>query len=678
MVKKYVFGKPFCTEAVVKDIVLQDGKIPFFEEKVEKNITLTYQLSQHDVLYGLGESNRGINKRGYLYESFCSDDPSHTEDKVSFYGAHNFLIVDGKERFGIFIDHPGKVSFDCGYASSSELKIESEGSDATIYFIEGSTLKEICKEFRSMIGQSYIPPKWAFGYGQSRWSYMNRQEIIDVAKGYRENKIPLDAIYMDIDYMQSYKDFTVNQDSFPDFKEMVHELKEQGIRLVPIIDAGVKIEEGYDIYEEGVRDGYFCKKENGENFVAAVWPGACHFPDVLNKEARRWFGHKYHRLTDLGIEGFWNDMNEPAIFYTNDALDETIKYISSQKGKNLDLQGVWDLKGKVLGLANHALYYEQFYHEIDGKKIRHDQVHNLYGYYMTRAAGEAFDEISPNKRILLFSRASYIGMHRYGGIWTGDNCSWWSHILLNIKMMPSLNMCGFLYSGADLGGFGGNTSEELLMRWLAVGIFTPLMRNHSALGTRRQELFMYEHIDDFKNLLQLRYALIPYLYSEYMKAALKDEMLIRPLSFDYEKDKHAPLVEDQLMIGESIMIAPVYTQNSTGRYVYLPEDMLFVLFKTPEEKQMSVMKKGHHYIPVQQNEVPVFIKKNHILPLGRGAEFVDELIQDSLELISYSTEECFYELYQDDGFTKEYDLLKNITKLSVKMDDTVFSNYINI
>jgi alpha-glucosidase len=216
------------------------------------------------------------------------------------------------------------------------------------------------------------------------------------------------------------------------------------------------------------------------------------------------------------------------------------------------------------------------------------------------------------------------------------------------------------------------------MRWLAVGIFTPLMRNHSALGTRRQELFKYENIEDFRNLLRLRYALIPYLYSEYMKAALKDEMLIRPLSFDYEEDKQVPLVEDQLMIGESIMITPVYTQNSTGRYVYLPEDMLFVLFKKPEEKQMSVMKKGHHYIHVQQNEVPVFIKKNHILPLGKGTDYVDEQIQDSLELISYSTKECFYELYQDDGFTKEYDLHKNITKISVKRNGNVFANNIKI
>lgn len=217
---------------------------------------------------------------------------------------------------------------------------------------------------------------------------------------------------------------------------------------------------------------------------------------------------------------------------------------------------------------------------------------------MTRSAGEAFERISPDKRILMFSRSSYIGMHRYGGIWTGDNCSWWSHILLNLKMMPSLNMCGFLYTGADLGGFGANTTRDLLLRWLALGVFTPLMRNHAALGTREQEPYQFEHIEDFRNVIGVRYRLVPYLYSEYMKAALNDDMYFKPLAFVYPDDKLARNTEDQLMIGNEIMIAPVYTQNAIGRYVYLPEEMMFVKFLGNGNMFQEILPKGIHYVEV--------------------------------------------------------------------------------
>ena len=267
-------------------------------------------------------------------------------------------------------------------------------------------------------------------------------------------------IYMDIDYMQSFKDFTVNEENFPDFPEFVQEMDDQDIRLIPIIDAGVKVEPGYEIYEEGVKNNYFCKREDGSDFVAAVWPGDTHFPDMLNPEARKWFGDKYRFLIEQGIEGFWNDMNEPAIFYSSEGLAEA-RELAGEFAK--DTEGKthpWEMQDKMLSIANNPEDYKRFYHNVDGKKIRHDKVHNLFGYNMTRAAGEAFERIDPEKRFLMFSRSSYIGMHRYGGIWTGDNKSWWSHILLNLKMLPSLNMCGFLYTGADLGGFGSDNKRK--------------------------------------------------------------------------------------------------------------------------------------------------------------------------------------------------------------------------
>ncbi len=675
MIQKYVFGKPIETGAVVQEIPETKSEILVMNQNVmEDKVVLFCKMEEEDIIYGLGEQVRGINKRGFSYISDATDDPIHTEGKHSLYGAHNFLIVNGRKIFGIFVDNPGKVVFDVGETSMETLTITT-GKDCVIYIIEGESLKEVVKQFRQLIGRSYIAPKWAFGYQQSRWGYENEKDIREVVSGYQENGIPLEAVYLDIDYMEGYKDFTVDKEKFPKFSEFVEELKEQQIHLVPIIDAGVKVEEGYSIYEEGIANDYFCKDEKGENFTAAVWPGKVHFPDVLNTKAREWFGGKYHYLMEQGIDGFWNDMNEPAIFYSEKNLKKVIEEISAMKDENLDIHSFFYLKDLVCSLSNNSKDYASFYHNMNGRKICHKDVHNLYGFYMTKAAAEAFEKIDPEKRVLLFSRSSYIGMHRYGGIWTGDNHAWWQQLLMSIQQMPSLNMCGILYTGSDIGGFGGDTTKDLLLRWLEFGIFTPLMRNHSAAGTRKQEVYQFGDTTDFRNIIRIRYALIPYLYSEFMKAALEDEMYFRPLAFDYPEDRQAKRVEDQLMVGESIMIAPVYTQNAVGRYVYLPEEMLMVCMTSPEEKRFEVLEKGHHYISVSLNEVVFFVKKNHVLLLATLDEKVKttaDLEQASYEWIGYVSEKAEYLFYQDDGISKKYLSKKNWKVCKFTKED--FSN----
>ncbi len=675
MIQKYVFGKPIETGAVVQEIPETKSEILVMNQNVmEDKVVLFCKMEEEDIIYGLGEQVRGINKRGFSYISDATDDPIHTEGKHSLYGAHNFLIVNGRKIFGIFVDNPGKVVFDVGETSMETLTITT-GKDCVIYIIEGESLKEVVKQFRQLIGRSYIAPKWAFGYQQSRWGYENEKDIREVVSGYQENGIPLEAVYLDIDYMEGYKDFTVDKEKFPKFSEFVEELKEQQIHLVPIIDAGVKVEEGYSIYEEGIANDYFCKDEEGENFTAAVWPGKVHFPDVLNAKAREWFGGKYRYLMEQGIDGFWNDMNEPAIFYSEKNLKKVIEEISAMKDKNLDIHSFFYLKDLVCSLSNSSKDYASFYHNMNGRKICHKDVHNLYGFYMTKAAAKAFEKIDPEKRVLLFSRSSYIGMHRYGGIWTGDNHAWWQQLLMSIQQMPSLNMCGILYTGSDIGGFGGDTTKDLLLRWLEFGIFTPLMRNHSAAGTRKQEVYQFGDTTDFRNIIRIRYALIPYLYSEFMKAALEDEMYFRPLAFDYPEDKQAKRVEDQLMVGESIMIAPVYTQNAVGRYVYLPEEMLMVCMTSPEEKRFEVLEKGHHYISVSLNEVVFFVKKNHVLLLAALNEKVKttaDLEQASYEWIGYVPEKAEYLFYQDDGISKKYLSKKNWKVCKFTKED--FSN----
>lgn len=652
MIKKYVYGNPFETEAVVMNIEKTEGIMEYGKVCCEKKFSFEYEMSQKDMIFGLGQSNRGINKRGYIYISNCTDDPEHTEHKTSLYGAHNFIVVSGEKNFGLFVDSPSTVIFDIGYTHSDKLKIECEYCDVTLYVIEGQNAYDIVKQFRKLIGQSYIPPKFAFGYAQSRWGYKTKQDYREVAREYRKNHIPIDMIYMDIDYMQDFKDFTLNEQNFSDFEEFVKEMKQNNLKLIPIIDAGVKIEKGYSVYEEGVKNNYFCKREDGSDFVAAVWPNDTHFPDVLNKKARKWFGLKYKILTDKGIEGFWNDMNEPAIFYTPEGIERIKKNMKEFIEKEPSKNDVWFMRDSLRYLANNPYDYKSFYHTVDGKKIRHDKVHNLYGYNMTRAAAEGLQEIDNNRRYLLFSRSSYIGMHRYGGIWTGDNMSWWSHLLLNIKMMPSLNMCGFLYTGADIGGFGANTTRELLLRWLAFGIFTPLMRNHSAEGTRRQECYQFEKIETFKHLIEIRYRLIPYIYSEYMKAALQYDMYFKPLSFVYQSDEIAKEIEDQLLIGNEIMIAPVYTQNAKGRCVYLPEEMMMIKFVSDGTINTKQYEKGYHYIDTKLDEVVLFVRKGCCIPIAEPAEYVEQIDTKNMKLYGYDNSE--YLLYDDDGITKEY------------------------
>lgn len=670
MITKYTYGNPFQTDAVVQKLEVQNGNVPYFTVvKTEEQLQFEYTLENEEKVYGLGENVRGINKRGWIYKSCYADEPNHVEDRTSLYASHNFLVLDGgKEQFGVFFDYPGIITFDVGYTHLNELKITLSEPDADVYVMTGESILDIVKQFRQLIGRSYIPPKWAFGYQQSRWGYMNEDDIREVVKGHREKKIPLESIYMDIDYMERFKNFTVNQERFPDFPEFVKEMKAQHIHLVPIIDAGVKVEEGYDVYEEGIEKGYFCKKENGEYFVAGVWPGKVHFPDVLNKEAREWFGNKYQVLLDQGIEGFWNDMNEPSIFFAQDRMDETFDKIAELKDKNLDLDTFQQFTGLVGSLANNTDDFKKFYHNVDGKMMRHDKVHNLFGYNMTRAAGEAFERLSPEKRILMFSRSSYIGMHRYGGIWTGDNKSWWNHLLLNLRMMPSLNMVGILYTGADIGGFGADATEDLVMRWTQLAMFSPLMRNHSAMGTREQEVYRFDHVEEFRKIINIRYGLLAYIYSEYMKSALNSEMYFKPLSFVYTDDEFASQVEDQLLVGDSLMIAPVYNQNAKGRYVYLPEEMAMLRFRGVDDYDTEILPAGHHYVEAGLFEMLVFVRPNKILVLTDGGEYADEVDCDHVKALAFVKTKAEYVWYEDDGMGKDYENPDNYGRITIEKD----------
>ena len=680
MIRKYTFGKPLPTDAIVQSLPAEKCSLPYFSAHNGEDGSLTLSLSLHpeEVIFGLGQAVRGMDKRGHRYESWNSDVFNHTEERPSLYGSHNLLVFFSPERLlGLYLDDPGRITWDLGYGNRSEAVITSASGNVDVYLIEEDTLSGIARSFRKLTGRSYMPPRWAFGYIQSRWGYASEQEIRTVAEEHRKSHIPLDCICLDIDYMVDFKNFTWKPDAFPDLKKFQGEMKEDHIRLVPIIDAGIKVEEGYTPYDTGKAGDFFCKKEDGSDFVAAVWPGRCCFPDFLREDVRRWFADLYLPLLEAGIEGFWNDMNEPALFYSDEGLADAFAAADRIRSGGVDYESTWWLKDVFNGMANSMDDYRRFYHLVDGKPVRHDLVHNLYGAGMTRATAEGFRRFSPDKRLLLFSRSSFVGAHRNGGIWQGDNFSWWSHLKMALQMLPGLNLCGFLFTGCDLGGFGCNVTEDLLERFLQLGVFTPLMRNHSALHTRDQEIYRFSIWETMRDTVSVRYALLPYLYSEFMKAALRDEMLFRPLAFDYPADPRAVHTQDQLMLGEDCMIAPVCEQNAAGRYVYLPEDMLFIRFRSAQDYDLQPLEKGDHWIDLALNEFPLFVKKNHAVPLCPGGESSELLDDTTFTLLGQIGQEGALSLYRDDGFTTTPDLEKGLTQIPL-VPDKFLSRIVNV
>ena len=638
MITKYVYGDPLDTGAITAEVEGAACVEHFAVEEEADAISFSCPLGPEDTVYGLGETMGKVNKRGGRYISFNTDTAEHEDSNPSLYASHNFLIVEGTECFGVFFDTPARVTFEIDWQGSGEIRVVCDTKDLNLYQIENGSAYAVCRDLLRAVGRCYLPPLWAFGYGQSRFGYMKEQDFREVADLHEKNGLPLDFICMDIDYMDQYRDFSFDPKRFPDIEGLVRELKGRGIRLVPIVDAGVKVEPGEAVYEEGVAKGYFCRNKEGGYFGAAVWPGMTHFPDFLNRKAREWFGRQYRFYTEKGIEGFWNDMNEPAIFYSEyDKGTKRLGMLLELLGNMLFKKGQKEKKKQEL-----VRNYQSFFHDADGRRVRHYDVHNLFGAMMTRASGEGLERLLGH-RYLLFSRSSYIGAGRYGGVWTGDNTSKWEHLMLNVRHMPSLNMCGFLYSGADTGGFMGDCSRELLLRWLAFSVFTPLMRNHSCKGTKNQEAYQFGDPAAFRTIIRLRYRLLPYIYSEYMKAALTSDLYIKPVAFLYPEAKG---IEDQLLVGDSLMIAPIVREGEVQRQVFLPEEMTMVVYDG--EFCCSPCPAGWRTVHAELGEAVFFIRKNKLLPVGKVISNSREYDVENLTLLGDGRT---YELYTDDGLS---------------------------
>ncbi len=651
------FGTPFRTPAVVIDqwnsteAFTQNNIIEI--EETDNQIRLELALRNEQIVLGLGEQLGALNKRGRRYRAWCVDEPHHNPDKDALYSSHPVLFISGEPCIGLFIDYPSEMDFDIGFTQHDRIRITIPSGSADIYLWQADSLRESSREYLRLTGSSYVPPRWAFGYHQSRWSYPNDASVRAIVDKFEEHGIPLDTIHVDIDYMDGYRVFTIDEKRFPNVKKLAGDLLEKGVRLVSIIDPGVKIDPDYSVYREGIADKHFCTDDDGHPYRLAVWPGWTHLPNFLSSKTRTWWSSHVKRLTERGFAGVWNDMNEPAMFFT----DHSLKRIEDAVVKLEDKDGLqpWDIFNLRWACEDIQNYRENFktmsQHTDAGELVNHWDVHNLYGYGMTMATSQAFED--DKQRRFIFSRSSYSGMHRISGLWTGDNSSRWEHLILQMRMIQNLNLCGFLFCGADVGGFNDHVSPELLVRWTQLGALTPFFRNHSAAGTRDQEPWQFGEtiLSAVREAIRIRYALMPYIYSEFLKAANKGIPLIRPLAYQYEQPALSEF-EDQYFIGDSLMAAPVHQPNARGRYVYLPEERWLMLrMKRWDDYQTEILPAGHHYVKADLNEMLLFIPENRLLILTEPGNSTDS-VSGRYVVLGLVAEETELELWEDDGFQR--------------------------
>ena len=620
----------------------------------QKGFSVSLPLGARDAVLGLGLHMGSLNCRGSTYRLFNTDTPIHTPALKAMYGALPFIILLGEKPRGLFIDTPGEVTVDAGASTGKTLEIKVSTAGFYLTLIEGDSTADIVSRYLQLTGQAFIPPKWAFGYHQSRWSYENEAAVRRIALNMRVHDIPCDVIHMDIHYMQDYKVFTVNQERFPDVEKLGADLWEDGIRLVSIIDPGVKVEDGYSIYDEGKEKGYFCQRRDGKgDFVGAVWPGPSVFPDFFREDVRTWWGQLYKALKKKGFAGFWNDMNEPSIFYTPEAFKEfakTVHHFDKENDFSEALANVlWDK-----GVCNRESYYDEFTHNVNGEQVPNREVHNLFGTQMTKAVADALAQDEPHKRHFVLSRSSYPGMHRYAAIWTGDNHSWWEHLSLNIQQLITLNLSGFLFVGADTGGFGGDCTGEMLVRWTQLSAFAPFFRNHAAMWSRAQEPWAFddETLKLCRASIKMRYALMPYMYAEFVRSACLREPFIRGLFYDF-KDAEQRLNEDEFLCGRSILVAPVVQAAAHGRMVYLPSgSWLKVRGSALGLSGERVAKSGDTFVDAALGEIPLYLKLNSLVPmidppLHTGAGSTSEF-----RLIGFTNSSAECTILLDDGERK--------------------------
>ena len=597
-----------------------------FDPKAGTFIAVSKKLGFDEHFYGLGEKAARLDKRRGFFVNWNSDTPGYTEGRDPIYQTIPFyLALQRGVAYGIFFDNSYRSYFDFGRSSQQRAWFGAEGGELNYYFFYGPSIKKILGRYADLTGHMPLPPMWALGNQQSRWSYYPDTMVEEVAREYRQRDLPLDVIHLDIDYMRGYRVFTFDSQRFPNPKALSDKLAGQGIKLITIVDPGVKHEPRgggtdprYFVFEQGLERNYFQHRSNGQLFVPRVWPGESVFVDYTLPEARRWWGDLHRVYTDNGIAGIWNDMNEPSDF-----VDQT--------GKNqLDV-----------------VSYDE------GERTTHAKNRNTFALLMSRATYEGLERLRPDGRPYVITRAGYAGIQRYATMWIGDTNSTWDALALNIPMFTTLGLSGEPFVGSDVGGFIGRGNGELLVRSYQVSFLAPFCRNHKVIDGYDQEPWRFGkyYEDIIRKFLKLRYELLPFLYTTLEESHRTGVPLFRPLMLNYQDDPNTYNIDDQFMIGSNLLVAPILKPDVTRRLVYLPSGTWYDYWTNKKYAGGTMIT-----VDAPLDTVPMFVRGGAMIPTTTPQNYVGERPAAPITFNIYPNEKgtAAGNLYEDDGVSPGY------------------------
>jgi alpha-glucosidase len=615
--KTVINKKPFSvTYYTVDGKVINQDETGLNTSWVNESVTTYKKMQEGERFIGLGEKTGDLDRRGNGYTNWNTDAFAYATDRDPIYSTIPFYIgIHHGLNYGIFMDNTYQSDFNFGASNNRFSSFGARGGEMNYYFIYNKHLADIITSYTGLTGRMKMPPLWSLGYQQNRYSYYPETEVLRIAQTLREKKIPADGITLDIHYMDHYKVFTWDKDRFPDPKAMNQKLKNMGFKLTVIVDPGVKVEKGYGTYERGLATNVFAKYPDSTNYTGEVWPGWCNFPDFTNPKTRLWWGGELKKYGEDGISGIWNDMNEIA---------------------------TWGQK-----MPDNIIF------DYDGRKASHLQTRNVYALEMARSSYEGA-KIAFNKRPFILTRAGYAGLQRYTAIWTGDNRSEDSHMLLGVRLLNSLGLSGVAFTGMDIGGFAGGASPSLFARWIQIGAFNPYFRNHTAVNTKSAEPWTFgeEVLEVSRNYISLRYKLMPYLYSAFYEATQNGQPLMRSLAIDYTFDQtiYNTQYQNQYMFGSAFLVMPFEGAEKYGK-VYFPEGKWYNLYNGDTETG-----KQEKIIELSNQKLPVYVKESSIIPIQSLVQSTSQQPTDTLVVHVYQgSKNNNYTYYEDDGESYNYE-----------------------
>ena len=571
--------------------------------------------------FGLGDKPGPMNRRDHAYTMWNTDFFGWQESDDPLYKTIPFFIGLRKgTAYGVFFDNTYRSNFDFGKESRDYFSFGAEGGELNYYFFVGPEPKKIVEEYTALVGRTPLPPLWSLGYQQSRYSYYPESQAREIVQALREKKIPADAIYLDIDYQQGYAPFTINRTYFPTFEKMISDFRAEGMRTILITDLHIKKDpgHGYYPYDSGMKQDVFVKNPDGSVYVGKVWPGDSVFPDFTLTRVREWWGSLYTNFVDMGVAGFWNDMNEPSVFLT------------PTKTMPLDVVHRFD----------------------DGTTLDHRAIHNVYGMENARATQEGLLKLRPNERPFVLTRAAYAGAERYAATWTGDNSATWNHIGMSVPQIMSLGISGYAMVGADVGGFAGSPPVDLLTRWYELGTFYPIDRDHAAKGTAPHEPWVSGPKQEAirKRYIELRYKLLPYIYTAMEETSRTGLPLMQPLFLDYPSAEDYYGDDHVFLFGRDLFVAPVITEKLDAEDIHLPPGDWYDFWTG--EKHSSA---EHISLHPTLSETPLFARAGAIIPMQPVVQDTNEKPDGPLSLRVYPGPDCHGSLYEDDGISFAYE-----------------------